>query len=179
MTQIGAGEVCGEVITYLEQNLGGFLDGLKPPAVWKHMPSPESMSTARYPAVAVSSPGLAEPPTRNRDKYSATWRVVVTVWVRNDKPPTRKLGEDAFSLVAKQTREYVKAVRSCLLAWGEGTWTDEGYAKVDDYAASGTLGAGFVELSVFIDTAADLNDLSTGEPLPVVTQTFVVTNPKE
>lgn len=179
MTQIGAGEVCSEVTAYLEANLGGFLEGLKAPAVWRQLPSPEAMSTARYPAVAVSSPGLAGAPTRNRDKYSATWRVIVTVWVKADKVATRKPGEDAFSLVAAQTREYVKHVRTCLLAWGEGTWTDEGYAQVDAYEASGTLGAGFVELAVFVETAADLTDLPPGGPLPVVTSTAVTIEPKE
>lgn len=167
---VGGDDVCEEVADWLRLHLQRYVPAdSKMPKIMTQLPAADAMQSAAFPAVAIVSPGLTEPPTKTRNGYSATWRVVVTVWVRGAKH------DQTQSL----TRRYVLGLRRCLTAWPRGTWVDEGYAEVDDVSAARTVGAGFVELNVFVPDAVTADDLEPDGDLPTVQQTFQTLTSKE
>lgn len=164
-------QLCTEAEQYLRDNLAGHLRGLDPPKAILQGPTPDAATSAVVPVICITSPGMSQVPVRtaNGSRYSTSWTLVVNVWVRNT----------TMTKTAKELRDYVASIRECLLAWGEGTWTDEGYAQDAGPSSSGTMGAGFVELTVPVADAVDLNDLPPGEPLPVTTNYVLTVSPKE
>lgn len=167
---VGGDDVCEEVATWLRERFQPFVPAdSKFPKVLTQLPTSDAMSSAAFPAVAIVSPGLVDPPTKNRDGYSATWRVVVTVWVRGS----------THDKTQSLTRRYVLALRRCLLGWGKGIWVDEGYAEVEDVSAARTVGAGFVELNVYVPDAVTAEDLEPPGDMPLVQRTFQTLTPKE
>lgn len=144
---VSASQVCGAAQQVLTDHLGEWArgTGLAPVTTWQQVPDDRSLSTAQFPAGAITSPGLsADPIMRGGNKYEATWRLAVAVFDRDDD----------FTATANRTRMWAALVRACLLAHrslgigAQTTWVGEEYAEITGTAASGTLGGCVVTFDV-------------------------------
>lgn len=148
---IGVQDVCSAVEQTLIDNLPALLQelGLVVPTSYD-MPDADALraGSAELPAVVISSPGLAEQPTRAEGPvWSAVWRIVITAFAR---------GSD-YRDTAANVRGYALAIRTALLqspslgGLSAGTdWVGEEYAALESRAAR-TLGGAFVTFNVAVD----------------------------
>lgn len=74
---------------------------------WQQLPTIEALSAATFPAIAITSPGLTEPPrrVRSRNVYECTWRIGIGIYDR---------GRDHEDTQAK-ARKWAAIVRSVML----------------------------------------------------------------
>lgn len=119
------------------------------PAVrtWQQLPTPEALSSAQFPAGAVTSPGLTGPPTRTRDGYEATWRLAVGFYDR---------GTDHRD-TASRIRRWAALIRTVLVAHAQLgglartlTWVGEDYAARAEAGSARTLGGCSVAFDVLV-----------------------------
>ncbi len=116
-------------------------------ATWQQLPTIEALSTAQFPAVAITSSGLVSSPTYavSEAAHRATWRVVVGIYDRgNDHADTQA-----------RIRNWCAAVRASLLRHrslggvAEGlSWVGEEFALLPNRNQARTIGAGAVAFDV-------------------------------
>lgn len=141
-------------------------DSFGPIQTWQQVPTIAALSTARFPAIAVASSGLAEPPRRTRSTgYTATWRVTVGIYDR---------GTDHADTQAR-ARKWASYVRTVLLAnpslggvASSMTWTGEELAVIPQRDSARTIGAAAVAFNISADNVADPG---AGTDLPLVLST--------
>lgn len=135
---------------------------------WQQLPTIEALSTAKTPAVAITSPGLASAPTyqRSRNSWEVTWRVAIGVYER---------GADHQETQAK-VRNWIAVLRITLqrdpTLGGVAktlTWTGEEYNLLPARQAARSLALGALAVDVITDVP-DLDFIG----LPPVTSTHPV-----
>ncbi|SDC46148.1 hypothetical protein [Nocardioides lianchengensis] len=168
----GADDLCVAVENLLREKLPvlvevlGLEDRYKPVKEWQQLPTIEALASARFPAVAITSPGLTGPPTYSRasDAWTATWRIAVGIYDR---------GRDHDDTQAR-VRDWCSFIRTvCLVNRSLGgvatgvTWVGEEYRLVPQKDKARTFAGGAVALDV---TASGLFDLGA-DVLPTVLST--------
>lgn len=152
MPLVTADDLCAAAEAMLRAHLPVLAEslGLKPIQEWQQVPTPEALSTADTPALAIACPGLATPPTKRSTGYDAPWRLVVGVYDR---------GEDHTDTQAR-TRKWAAAVRQVLVQHptlggvAAGVrWVGEEYAERPERSSARTLGGCAVAVDV---TARDV-----------------------
>lgn len=132
----------------------GYVDDYDAIKTWQQLPTMEALSSATFPAIAVSTPGLVVAPSYNRSSntYRATWRIAVGIYVR---------GVDHNDSAAR-VRNWAAGIRTTALNHKslDGVaiglrWAGEEYARAADRKAARTLAAGAVALDVTADVIAD------------------------
>lgn len=122
-----------------------YRDYLMPPRLWKRLQTYRALKPDQSPAVAVSSPGLAEAPKRMGDgEWSAVWAVHVFCATRGP----------GFDLTADITGAYLAAIRTTLLKFTieldgaqRAKWVAETYDLIDSDSQR-TIGAGLVAVNL-------------------------------
>lgn len=169
MSVFSADQLCVAVQEVLEADLPSviahpqaaeFLDGdYGPIAEWQQLPTIDALSTARFPAVAITSSGLVAAPTylASSDSRVVTWRIVVGIYDR---------GRDHADTQAR-IRNWCALVRSCLLrnpnlggVADSLAWVGEEFALLPNRTQARTIAAGAVAL----DVTARVSALSADEP---------------
>lgn len=130
------------------------------PAVLEQLPDPSTLAdaTAQYPALAFTSPGLADTPVRmGGGRYTLAWTCLVTVVLRGSTGTYRD--------TARDTRLYVAAIRAVIARnrtlhvdglpgfARDAEFVGEDYAAYDSPSSARTLGAGFVEFTITVEDA--------------------------
>lgn len=138
---------------------------LDPVREWQQLPAREALSTAKFPAIAITSPGLTEPPTYSRaeNAWRARWRLGVGIYDR---------GKD-HAVTQRQVRDWCAAIRLTVRAHRSlggvalgTTWAGEEYALLPDRTQARTIGGGAVAFDVdayVIDTLGDLPLVATAD----------------
>ncbi|NGZ99397.1 hypothetical protein G5V59_00215 [Nocardioides sp. W3-2-3] len=111
------------------------------------MPTVEALTSANLPGVAITAPGIAEPPSYSRSSkaWSATWRMAAGIYVRGrDHAETQKLVRDwvAGIRMTVLTHRTLGGVARSL------TWTGEEYGVRPARENARTLAAGAVAMTV-------------------------------
>jgi hypothetical protein len=167
---IGAADVCAAVQTtlgtwlpsvILEEAAYTGLDALPTVATFEQLPDESASTTAQFPAVIVSSPGLQGSPERHGDgSYTAEWQIVVSFILRSN----------SYTTTANLTRRYAVLVRTALAqhptlgGFAESTtWTDEDYARLASNVAR-TLAMGHVTFTVRVADVLNDQDGPTTPP---------------
>lgn len=166
---IGADDVCEAMEDTLTTWMPSVLTELaaigKPelaaPATYEQLPDEATSTTAVFPAVIISSPGLADTPERHGDgSYTLCWSIIVSFIIR----------QKSYRTTAKAVRVYATAIRTAVeqhgvdIADAQVTYTDENYARLPSSAAR-TLGMGHVAFEVIVPNA--MNDTNApAEPPP-------------
>jgi hypothetical protein len=171
--QTGADDVTDEIKAWLVEHIGFFVEqaGLKPIVVWESLPNEQAFLNRRlkFPALAIACDGLAKTPDADgRNGYDATWRVLVSVWVKTPREQEETV---------RQVRQYAKAVRTCLLASHRRSWAwvNERYSGIEDQRLDGLIGLATIELNVDVKRAVNLEGLTPGVSVPApVVQTILV-----
>lgn len=122
-------------------------DALPGPVSWQKLPDVRAANPDQYPAVIVTSPGLAGRPTMDGEgNVRMTWRVQAIVMVRGQ----------SFDEVERDVGIHTSALRVCAVQQGvfgdlDATTTLSGelYDVIDPRSAR-TLGAGQVDLEVTV-----------------------------
>lgn len=132
---------------------------------WQQLPTIEAISTAKLPAVAITSPGLVDPPvfSRSSKSYDATWRLAIGIYDRGrDHAETQARIRNWCALlrVALQSRPTLGGVAKGL------TWTGEEYSLIPQRNSARTLAAGAVAVDVRAEVPHHTN---LGAGLPPVT----------
>lgn len=136
-------------------------DALPAPRQWQQLPDLSAANVDQYPAVIVTSPGLAGRPTTDGDgNVRATWRIQIVGILRGQ----------SFDEVETNVGIYTAALRTCALQQGSfddldatTTWAGELYDVLDSRAAR-TLGAGQVDLEVTVGDVLDVIGGPLGAP---------------
>jgi hypothetical protein len=162
-----------EVKAYLGDRARAFRDVRE----WQQLPTIEAIASAQYPAVAIVSPGLTEPPTYSRADglWKTTWRVAVGIY---DKSRDSKHAETQARI-----RDWVAFLRIGLLrnptlggVVRSTTWVGEEYDLLPDRNRARTIGAG----ALAVDIKADVPDtLALGLPLVQTTSADLAVNPHQ
>lgn len=154
MPLVTAQDVCDAVETVLRAHLPDLATRTGLPTVkeWNQLPTLEALTTAKVPALAVTSPGLAGPPTRRSTGWEADWRVVVGVYDR----------DKSHAATAARTRRWAAVVRQVVLQHpglggvAVGTvWVGEEYAERPERSAARTLGGCAVAFDVTVRDVLD------------------------
>lgn len=177
MPLLTADDLCVAAETVLKEHLPPLAAarGLEPVRTWKQLPTPEALTAANLPGIAVTSPGLTKPPTRRASGWDATWRVVVGGFVR---------GRD-HDATAARVRDWAAVIRQVIVQHptlgGVATgvdWVGEEYAERPERSSARTLGGCAVAFDVtarnVIDTEVYVPPVNPGDPptqRPVVTST--------
>lgn len=149
---VTADDICQAVELVLTEHLPGWAAaaGLPEVKTWQQLPTPQAVSAAAVPAGAITSPGLTEPPTKRRDAYEATWRVVAAVYDR---------GTDHTDTQGK-VRTWAALIRTVLVQHPRLgglalrlTWVGEDYALLPEQSNARTLAGCAVAVDV---TVADV-----------------------
>ena len=151
---VTADDGCQRVEAVLREHLPALaeLADLRPVVEWQQVPTEEALTAANVPAVAITSPGLTEPPTRDIRGVNATWRIGVGIIDR---------GAD-YQDTARRTRTWAALVRTVLLQHLAGdlvrevAWVGEEYALRPESTSARTLGAAAVALDVSVRTVTRL-----------------------
>lgn len=160
-----------EVKTYLGERAKIFRDVQD----WQQLPTIEAIASAKYPAVAIVSPGLVEPPTYNRssDVYKTTWRVAVGIYDRSRTSD--------HSATQAMIRDWVAFIRTALLrnptlggVVRSVQWAGEEYDLLPDRNKARTIGAGALAVDIMADVP---NTLGLGLPAVITTSTDLTVNP--
>ena len=132
--------------------------GLAQVTGWAQLPTPEALSTATFPVGAITSPGLANSPTRDGQGWNLVWRVAVAVYDR---------GGD-YGETAARTRTWAALVRGVLarhlledsqVAW-DVVLVGEEYALRPETSSARTLGGCAVALDVDVRRAVPITGMS-------------------
>lgn len=127
-------------------------DHVGPPKSWQVIPDLQSATPDQYPALLVTSSGLAGPPTRDGDgKLHATWNAAVHALIRGQ----------SYRDVADTVGIYTAAIRAVCVQHptlgglaSTTDWRGETYDLLDARAAR-TLGGGRVDLQVKVGDVLD------------------------
>lgn len=173
---VSADELCTALETVLTDHLAdemvalGYTAavGYEPVRDWQQVPTINAIATAKLPAGAITTPGLADSPTwvPSHRAYRTTWRIAAGVYVRGrDHDQTQRMA-----------RNYAAAVRVTVLRHkGLGgiaeklRWVGEDYALRPERESSRTLAACAV--------AFDVTAMTIGTGRPVSQQPEVLTTP--
>lgn len=151
---VTADEICQAVELVLRQYLPALAAGagLAPVEEWQQLPTAEALSTAQFPAIAVTTPGLADTPTRTGRGVNAVWRIAVGVYDRGG----------SHAQTAGNVRKWAALIRTVLLqdlagdiVW-QVTWVGEEYALRPEVSSARTLGGAAVAVDVAVHTATPL-----------------------
>lgn len=172
---LGADQLCQatesmltEKVPVLVELLGRTKD-LAPVKTWQQLPTIEALSSAQFPAAAITSPGLSGTPTyhRSSNSWTATWRIAVGIYDR---------GKDHAETAAR-VRDWCAVFRTVLLlnkslggVANSLVWVGEEYARIPRKEAARTFGAGAVAVDVTVDNVADFDGLDA-QNLPLVLST--------
>lgn len=124
--------------------LGLKLDSVKE---WQQLPTAAALATARFPAVAISSPGLTEPPTYSQSDraWHAVWRIGVGIYDRgknhHDTQAHIRNWCAAIRLTARAHRSLGGLAR-------DTRWAGEEYALLPGREQSRTIGAAAVAFDI-------------------------------
>ena len=135
---------------------------------WHQVPTLEALSSANFPAGAITSPGLTGPPAvpsaSRGNRVDATWQIEVGIFDR---------GTD-WNDTAARTRTWAALIRLTLLAHPFGgavtncKWIGESYRQIGQRNSARTIGG----CSVLFDiTAVDVADPGAASVDPVVLST--------
>lgn len=175
---VTADDLCRAVEAVLAADLPGWAAaaGLVEPGepgvrTWQQLPTPEALSSATFPAGAITSPGLTGPPAKSRNGYDATWRLAVAVYDR---------GTDHAD-TAGRVRRWAALVRTVLVSSSRlgglaysVTWVGEDYAARAEPGSARTLGGCSVAFDVLVRDvvpSAVPPELGGAPAGPVVTST--------
>ena len=136
-------------------------DALAGPVSWQKLPDVRAANPDQYPAVIVTSPGLAGRPTMDGEgNVRMTWRVQAIVMVRGQ----------SFDQVERDVGIHTSALRVCTVQQGvfgdlDATTTLAGelYDVIDPRSAR-TLGAGQVDLEVTVSDVMGVQVGPSGAP---------------
>lgn len=181
---VTANDLCAGAETILKaqlfplvQALGLDEAGFKTVTTWQQVPDLKALSTAAFPAGAITSPGLADKPVRRAgtyDTYDAVWRVAIGVYDR---------GRD-HAETADRCRTWAALVRAVVLnntsLGGLATsmrWVGEELRQRPEQSAARTLGGCAVAFDI---GASNVVDLSALDPSVLTAQTSLdVQQPQE
>lgn len=139
-------------------------------ATWQQLPTIEALSTARFPAIAITSSGLTQSPSFSvsENSWAGTWRLVVGVYDR---------GRDHADTQAR-IRVWCACIRSSLLRNRSlsGTadslaWVGEEFALLPNRNQARSIAAGAVAFDVTARIPALFDPPSSGGDWPVVLTT--------
>ena len=159
-----------QVKAYLGQRAAGF----QKITTWQQVPTLEAIATADYPAVAMTSPGLVEPPAYKRSSYTweTTWRAAVGLYDRVG------VDDGGQSATQQRVRDWIMILRTAALRNPTlaGTarwirWAGEEYDLLPDRNKARTIGAGALALDIRVDVPDTL-----GMGLPAVASTSTSTD---
>lgn len=171
---LGAEDICRATEVVLTAKVPVLLDllgrqDLGQVKTWQQLPTIEALSSADFPAVAITSPGLIGTPTYSRasNSWTATWRIAVGVYAR---------GKD-HSETAAHVRDWCAVLRTVLLLnkrlGGVAktlAWAGEEYARVPRKDQARTFSGGAVAVDVTVENVADFDGLQNLD-LPLVLST--------
>jgi hypothetical protein len=149
---VTADDICHAVEVLLTNHLPFWSEaaGLPEVKTWQQLPTPQAISAAAVPAGAITSPGLTEPPTKHRDAYEATWRVVVAIYDRGtDHTDTQGKARTWAALIRTVLVQHPRLDGLALRL----TWVGEDYALLGERSSARTLAGCFVAVDV---TVADV-----------------------
>lgn len=147
MPLLSADELCAAAEAVLREHLQPLATsrGLEKIRTWEQLPTLEALTTANLPAVAVTSPGLADRPTRRSSGYNAPWRIVVGAFVRGT----------SFTETAGRVRDWAAVIRQVMVQHptlgGVATgleWVGEEYVERPERSSARTLGGCAVAFDV-------------------------------
>jgi len=155
---------CDEILVEVELCLSTYLPayaaaaGLSTVTGWQQLPTTEALTSAVFPVGAITSPGLADTPTRDGQGWNATWRIAVAVYDR---------GED-YAQTARRARTWAALVRSVLTRHlledsevvRDVLLVGEDYALRPETSSARTLGGGAVALDVLVHGAVAIPGLT-------------------
>lgn len=179
MSLLTADDLCKAAETTLRDHLPALAAarGLDPVVEWKQVPTPDALSTANTPAMAITSPGLTEPPARRSGTVDATWRIVIGVYDRGDD----------YGDTAARTRKWAAVVRQVILQHptlggvANGVaWVGEEYAERPERSSARTLGGCAVAFDVSARDVIDTKpytDPATADPTVTSTHRTVTIRP--
>lgn len=156
---VTADELCQRVEAVLREHLPPLLKAadLKPIVEWQQVPTEAALSTANLPAAAITTPGLAEPPTRDIRGVNFTWRLVAGVYDRGT----------SYADTARRTRTWAALLRTVLVQHladdliREVRCAGEEYALQPEKDAARTLGGCAVAIDVDVRTVTRLPGRTT------------------
>lgn len=138
---------------------------------WQQVPTLEAIASADYPAVAITSPGLVEPPIykRSTDLWETTWRASIGIYDRTG------IDDGGQSATQQRVRDWIMILRTAALrnntlaGIARGLWwAGEEYDLLPDRNKARTIGAGALALDVRVDVR---NTLGMGLPAVSTTNT--------
>lgn len=137
------------VQAYLGDQAGSYW----PIKTWQQLPTIEALAAADLPGIAITSPGLVEPPryVRSKQLWEATFRVAVGVYERGrDHADTQARVRNycGFIRAAMQRNQTLGGVARSV------DWRGEEYALRGNREAARTLAAG----AVAFDVAAEVDN---------------------
>lgn len=128
------------------------------PKAWAQVPTLEALTTANFPAGAVTSPGLVDVPVRTGrwgTGHNATWRISVGIYDRGG----------SYDETATRVRKWAGLVRATLLnnptlggVASSLMWRGEEYRQITVQRAARTLGGCAVAFDVTSENVVDLTD---------------------
>ena len=164
--------VTPEQLWPLVQQLG-FEDRLTPIKLWQQIPNPRALTSAQFPAAAITSPGLADRPDRRSFGYDTKWRVAVGIFDRGDNHDN----------TAWRTRTWAALVRGVMVrnpsVGGVASslrWISEDYAERSERESARTLGGCAVGFDIGVTNVVDLSAL---DPAVRTTQSDLAVNPPQ
>lgn len=133
--------------------LGDQADSYWPIKTWQQLPTIEALTGADLPGIAITSPGLVDPPRylRSKNLWEATFRVAVGVYERGrDHADTQARVRNycGFIRAALQRNQTLGGVARSV------DWRGEEYALRGNREAARTLAAG----AVAFDVAAEVDN---------------------
>lgn len=149
--------------------LGADAVAYRPITTWQQLPTIAAIATADYPAVAITSPGLVEPPVykASRDCWETWWRAAIGIYDRAG------VDDDGHRATQALVRNWIAFLRTAALRnptlGGVSRaihWAGEDYDLLPDRSMARTIGAGALALDIKVDVP---NTLGLG--LPPVTST--------
>jgi hypothetical protein len=154
-----------EVKAYLGTNATAYAEI----TTWQQLPTIQAIATADYPAVAITSPGLVEPPTykRSSDSWETWWRAAVGIYDRAG------VDDGGHRATQAQVRNWIAFLRVAALrnptlggAARAVRWAGEEYDMLPDRNKARTIGAGALALDIKVEVPN-----TWGLGLPPVTST--------
>lgn len=152
----------------LDEELAPISGGALGVKTWQQVPDLKALVPASFPAGAITSPGLADRPTRKPGgAYDAVWRIAVGIYDR---------GRD-HAETARRARTWGALVRAVMLAnpsvggLASGLrWAGEDYGQTREREAARTLGGCAVSFNVGVSNVVDLSAL---DPEVLTVQTLL------
>lgn len=156
--------------------LGTTAADYRPITTWEQLPTLAAIATADYPAVAITSPGLVQPPAyqRSKDSWETWWRAEVGIFDRAG------FDDDGHRITQAMVRNWIAWLRTAALrqqtlggAARAVVWAGEEYDLLPDREQARTIGAGVLALNIKVDVP---NTLGLGLPLVTSTTTQLDVN---